>query len=218
MTALAKVVQAARVPAGVMLLALALPTSAAAQIADLVKRAGVGMSAGPVIPVDDEVDVGLVWGVTFALTPKPGWGWAGNLGWFTGDLSLTTSSSDENVGSFQVRPLMGGVGYTWMRGRMATSATLTAGVSFNSADVDDRYRDVFGPGTRVELDMDNSFAVRPSVEVEYAITPKLAVTGTAAFFFTKIDSRLVTPVATYEDQWNASSFLLAAGVLFYPFQ
>jgi hypothetical protein len=211
-------VEGGRLLAGALFLTVALPTSAAAQVGDLLKRVGVGMSAGPVIPVDDEVDVGLGWGFTFALTPKPGWGWAGNLAWFTGDLLLKTSSGDQDVGSVQVRPLLGGVGYTWMKGRMATSATLTAGVSFNSADIDDRYRDIFGPGTRVELEMDNSFAVRPSVEVEYAIIPKVAVTGTAAFFFTKIDSRLVTPAATYDDQWNASSFLLSAGVLIYPFQ
>jgi len=49
-----------------------------------------------------------------------------------------------------------------MRGRVATTAGLAAGISFNSAEIDEDYREVFGPGTRLDVDMDNSFAVRRS--------------------------------------------------------
>ena len=193
--------------------------SASAQfIADLVKSAGVGATVGVVAPLDSEVDVGPVYGVTLGLAPVKGWSWAGNLGWFTGNLRLEDGGVNRDVGRITVRPVMGGIGYTWVDGKLFTTVSLTAGVSFNSADVDGNYKEIFGPGTAVSLDADNSFCVKPAVEVEYTLTPKWALTTYGGFIFTSIDSRLRTPVGTYEDRWDVSHFSVLAGVMFYPFR
>jgi hypothetical protein len=187
-------------------------------LADLVKSAGVGATVGVVAPLDSEVDVGPVYGVTIGLAPVKGWSWAGNLGWFTGDLLLEDGGVIRDVGQITVRPLMGGVGYTWVYGKLFTTVSFTAGISVNSADVDEDYRQIFGSGTSVSLDADNSFCMKPAVEVEYALTPKWALTTYGGFLFTSIDSRLRTPVGTYEDQWDASHFSVHAGIMFYPFR
>ncbi len=193
--------------------------SASAQfISNLVKSAGVGATMGVVAPIDSEVEAGAVYGVTFGLAPSPGWGWAGSLGWFTGDLLLADGSVDRTVGRLTVRPIMGGIGYTWSQGKLFTTVSLTAGLSINSADVNDDYKQVFGPGTRVSLSADTSFCWKPSVEVEYALSPKWAVVSYGGFLFTRINSRLATPIGTYEDEWDVSNFSVHGGVMFYPFK
>jgi hypothetical protein len=193
-------------------------TASAQFIKDLVTSAGVGATIGVVAPLDSEVEVGPVYGVTLGLAPTKGWSWAGNLGWFTGDLLVEDAGVSRDVGQITVRPFMGGVGYTWVYGKLFTTVSFTAGISFNSADVDADYREVFGPGTSVSLEMDNSFCAKPAVEVEYELSRKWALMTYGGFLFTSINSRLNTPVGTYEDQWNASHFSVQAGIMFYPFR
>jgi len=187
-------------------------------VVDLMKRSGFGATIGVVAATDSDVDVGAAVGVQFGLAPKAGFGFTVGFGWFGADLLLDSQGFDGTVGSVDIRPLMAGLSYTWVRGRLATSVAINAGVSFNSADVNDEFRALFGPGATVELDMKDSIAVRPSVEVEYEITPKFAITGWGGYLWTKIDSSLTTPVGRFEDEWNASSFLATVGVMVYPFR
>lgn len=196
--------------------AAAAPASAqlSDRIIDMAKRAGAGATVGVITPVDSDVEVGTVLGFQFGLAPKEGWAVSIGFGWFGGDLHF----DDRDVANVDLKPLMAGVSYTRVRGRIATSVAVNAGVSFNAAEVDDQYRQSFGPGTDVDLDMKNSLCVRPSVEIEYALTPKVALTGWAGFFLTRIDSTLITPVGRFEDEWDPSSFTLSVGAIVYPFR
>jgi hypothetical protein len=210
-----------RVAALSAMVTLGLSGVAAGQsISDLVSRAGVGLDVGFVQPLDSDVDIGPAYGVYIGLAPKAGWGLAGSLGWFSGDLLIDTGSGERDAGQIRVRPLMGGVGYTWVtgNGKVATTALLTAGISFNSADIDDDYRQTFGPGADLSLELDNSLAVRPALEIEYFVTPKFSLTAYTNLFLTRIDSELKTPIGNFSDRWNASSFQGFVGVMFYPFR
>jgi hypothetical protein len=184
------------------------------QLAAMARRAGVGASVGYVEPIDSDVEVGTVFGIQFGLAPKAGWGLSAGFGWFGADALL----AGRDVANVKFKPVMAGVGYTWVSGRWATSVALNAGLSFNSAEIDAAYRQALGPGTDLDLDMQNSFCVRPSVEVEYAVTPKFALTGWAGFFLTRIDSTLTTPTGRFEDQWNPSSLVVSVGGIVYPFR
>ena len=205
---------------GVVLLCVLLGAAspAAAQspsgLGRLFKEGGVGATVGWVFPTDSGVDVGTVLGFQFGLAPRPGWGATIGFGWFGADLLL----GDRDVADFSVKPVMAGVSYTWMRGRLATIAALNAGVSFNSAKVDSQYRESFGPGTGIDLDMKDSFCLRPSVELNYMVHRKLAVTAWAGYWWTRIDSTLDTPAGRFEDEWNPSSLSVAFGFMVYPFR
>ena len=181
----------------------------------LFKEGGVGATIGGVFPSDSSVDVGTVVGFQFGLAPRPGWGGTFGFGWFGADLLLDPGG---DVGDLAVKPLMAGVAYTWVHGRVATWVALNAGVSFNSAEIDPAYRDVFGPGTDVDLDVKNSFCVRPSVEVDYMVSEKFSLTAWAGYWWTRIDSTLTTPVGRFEDEWNPSSFSVTVGFMVYPFR
>lgn len=180
----------------------------------LFKEAGVGATVGWVAPVDSGVDVGAVIGFQFGVAPRPGWEPTLGFGWFGADLLL----GSQDVADVQVKPLMAGVSYTWMRGRLAATAALNAGLSFNSAEIDLEYRDAFGPGTDLDLDVQNSFCVRPSVQLTYMVAPKFALTAWGGYWITRIDSTLDTPAGRFEDEWNPSSVTVSVGFMVYPFR
>jgi hypothetical protein len=198
--------------------AVTAPNASAQIVTNMVKRAGIGGSIGGIFPFDEDVNVGLAFGINAGLAPAPGFGPTIGFGWYQGDLRLSAVSSDAEVGHLRIRPLMAGVGYTWVTGRVATSVSVNAGISFNSIRLNDQYKTFFGPGTEVRVDASNSFAVRPQLRIEYAVVPKLGVYSSVGYFFTKFDNTIETPVGHFENEWDASSFNIFVGVMVYPFK
>ena len=208
-----------RILAFAMLACALTATSASAQaIPGIARRVGIGVSVGGILPTDDDVNAGLAAGITFGLAPSTGLGPTIGLGWYEGDLTFARVFGDTNVGRLRIRPLMGGVGYTWVAGRVATGVSINAGISFNSIRLDDQYRALFGSGAEVRGDASNSFAARPQFRVEYAVARKLGVYSSASYFFTEFDSVIETPTARFEDEWDGSSFNVFVGVMVYPFR
>jgi hypothetical protein len=194
-------------------------TNASAQgITNLVKRAGIGGSIGGIFPTDDDVKAGRAIGFNFGLAPEPGLGLTLGFGWYDADLKLSGVSGDADVGQLRVRPLMAGVGYTWVKDRLAAGVSINAGISFNSVRLNDQYRSFFGPGTEVRVDASNSFAARPQFRVEYAVAKKVGVFSSVGYFFTEFDNEIETPVGRFENEWDASSFNIFGGVMVYAFR
>jgi hypothetical protein len=193
--------------------------SASAQtITETVKRVGIGGSVGGIFPIDDDVNAGRAFGVSFGLAPEAGFGPTIGFGWYEGDLTLSGVSGDADVGRLRVRPLMAGVGYTWVKDRVAVGVSFNAGISFNSIRLNDQYRTFFGPGTEVRVDASNSFAARPQLRVEYAVARKVGVYSSAGYFLTEFDNVIDTPIGRFENEWDASSFNIFVGVMVYPFR
>jgi hypothetical protein len=192
-------------------------TNASAQmITNLAKRAGIGGSVGGIFPFDDDVSVGLAAGINVGLAPAPGLAPTMGFGWYRADLTLSRVSGDVEVGDLRIRPLMAGIGYTWVKGRVATGVSINAGISFNSIRLNDQYRSFFGPGTEVRVDASNSFAVRPQLRVEYAVARKVGVYSSVGYFFTEFDNVIETPIGRFENEWDASSFNIFVGAMVYP--
>jgi hypothetical protein len=192
--------------------------TSAQMITNMVKRVGVGGSVGSIFTFVDDVANGAVFGFNAGLAPAPGFGPTLGFGWYQQDLTLSGVSGDREVGRLRVRPLMAGVGYTWMKDRVAVGVSVNAGISFNSIRLDDEYRTFFGPGTEVRVDASNSFAVRPQLRIEYAVAKKVGVFASAGYFFTEFDNVIETPLGRFENEWDASSFNLFVGVMVYPFR
>lgn len=194
-------------------------TSASAQgITNMARRVGIGGSVGSIFTFDDDVNNGVAFGFNAGLAPAPGFGPTLGFGWYQQDLTLSRASGDTEVGRLRVRPFMAGVGYTWVKDRLALGASINAGISFNSIRLNDQYRTFFGPGTEVRVDASNSFAVRPQLRIEYAVARKLGVYTSGGYFFTEFDNVIETPVGRFENEWDASSFNLFVGVMVYPFR
>ena len=208
-----------RVPVCAVLLSVITATNASAQmVTSMARRAGVGGSVGHIFTFDHDVKNGAAFGFNAGLAPAPGFGPTLGFGWYEEDLTLSRVSGDRDVGRLRVRPLMAGVGYTWVKDRVAVNASINAGISFNSIRLDNQYRTFFGPGTEVRVDASNSFALRPQLRLEYAVARKMGVYTSAGYFFTEFDNTIETPVGRFENEWDASSFNLFVGVVVYPFR
>lgn len=208
-----------RVPLVAVLLAgplafVAVPGTASAQVW---QRVGIGVSAGITEPHDGDVDSSLVIGGRGGLAPEPGWGFDASLGWFSADLFDVRGAESLRIGELRVRPLMGGIGYTWMAagGRLATTALLTAGVAFNGADLDDSLAESVAGA---DLDVSNSFAIRPGLEAEFFVTRRFALAGSIGYLYTRPEITFSTSTDRITDRWDASSFTALAGIVVYPFR
>jgi hypothetical protein len=99
---------------------------------------GIGARVVGLVPTDSDlgVDSAVSWGGTGGMVPEDGWGPAFSLGWFDAALREDGRSS-RTLGRIDVRPVMGGIGYTWVKGPVAITASFTAGVSFNGGSIGD---------------------------------------------------------------------------------
>ncbi len=206
------------VPCVVLACTLTASNASAQWIKETAKRFGIGGSVGGIFTTDDDVSLGPAFGFNFGLAPEPGLGPTLGFGWYQADLTLPGVSGDVEVGRLRVRPIMAGIAYTWVTGRVATGISLNAGISINSIRLADQYRTFFGPGTEVTVDASNSFCVRPQIRVEYAAGRKVGIFSSAGFFFTEFDNVIETPVGRFDNTWDASSFNVFVGVMVYPFK
>jgi len=180
------------------------------------RNVGLGVDVGFVEPLDGDVDGSAAWGFTGGFAPRDGFGVVFGFGWFDAELIDESGQGEQAVGALKIRPLMIGAGYTWVRGLLAMSASVTAGISFNSGEIYNSYTDdIGGP---VDLDVSNSVAIRPAFGVEYFLTPKFAVTGSVSYLFTNPDIVLTSATERFSDTWDASTFNLFAGIMVYPFR
>lgn len=172
------------------------------------------MSATSVHPSDEDVRPTIGVGLTISRVPKAGWGFTGAFNWFESDIEGAFLGVDETIGKLRVRPLMGGVSYTLMSGRLATSFSVVGGPAFNRMRLSDSVRD------RVEVvadDVDDavgtiSLAVRPGVNVSYALKSRIALTGFGGYLFNRPEFTFRTAAGEIRNRWKADALVFSAGV------
>jgi hypothetical protein len=193
------------------------PPVAAPAAAEWWRNIGVGARVVTVLATDDDVKASTSWGGRGGMTPEEGWGPAFSLGWFDADIRENGEGS-RTLGQIDVRSVMVGVGYTWVLGRFAVTASATAGVSFNGGSIDDALRQGGIDPSRLDVEIENSFAMRPEVEAEFFVVRKLALTGGVSYLFTRPDVTVRLEERTISGRWDASTFTLFGGVTVYPFR
>ncbi len=109
-------------------------TSASAQ--DFEKLA-IGPQIAFHFPVNDELDSSVLPGLSYKIgrpRDNDGWGPDFGFGWFSADLASPLG------GHLNVRPLLGGVGHTWVRGKYRTHVAALTGPAFVTIKVNDDER------------------------------------------------------------------------------
>jgi len=195
----------------VALAAMLVLCTAAAASAQTEGRVGVGASVTYVQPTNDELDSVVGYGPLVRLNPRRGWGPAGAFNWFRADLQNPSGEGGE-FARLRVRPLMAGIAYTIGSDRVLTSFSIVAGPSFNSIDFEDEFLDR-SPGATV--DIENSFAFRPGVNVTFTVAPRVAVVGFAGYFVTQPDVVYRDSSGTeFRNRWKADSVVLSVGMVY----
>jgi hypothetical protein len=176
-------------------------------------RISVGGTVTFVQPTDSEVGSLVGIGGLVRLNPKKGWGVAAGLSWFRADIDNPTTG--DAFAKLRVRPVMGGVSYTIGEQPVLVSFSIVAGPSFNDLDFDEDFLNTLPAGPRPDLDIKNSFAVRPGVGVTWTVAERVAIIGFAGYSYNRPDIvyRDVTG-QEYRNQWKADAILLSVGAVY----
>jgi hypothetical protein len=195
----------------VALAAMLVLCTAAAASAQTEGRVSVGASATYVQPTDDEVDSVIGFGPLVRLNPRRGWGPAGAFNWFRADIQ-NPSGEGGDFARMRIRPLMGGIAYTIGSDRVLTSFSVVAGPSFNSIDFEEEFADR-SPGATI--DIENSFVVRPGVNVTITVAPRVAIVGFGGYMINQPDVVYRDSSGTeFRNRWKADSIVLSVGMVY----
>ena len=187
--------------------ALAMLTVAAAS-AQTKGRVAVGASVTAVLPTDNDVHRTAALGFQARLVARKGWGAGVGLNWFTTDVDGTAVGVTSTIGRIRVRPLMGGVGYNWIFGPTAVTASVVAGPSYNKLLVSNPGIQIVGSSTDITL------AVRPAVSLTYALLPRLALTTSAGYLFNRPRFTLHSSAGDARSTWKTDAVVLSVGMVY----
>lgn len=175
----------------------------------------VGASVSFIKPTSDQVDSVVSIGPLVRLNPRRGWGPAGALNWFR--VNIDNPSGDTgDFARLRIRPLMVGIAYTVGSSPVLTSFSIVAGPSFNSIDFEDDFLDRIPANvTRPTIDIENSIAVRPGVNVTWTVAPRVAIVGFAGYLINRPDTVYRdTSGREFRNQWKADSTVLSVSAVY----
>jgi hypothetical protein len=201
------------------LAATLLSTNAHAQtsVDDAVAHAGLGVGIAHYDPTSDQghTSQGIV--VMYRWHSfSSGWGPTVGLDWHTTDFDQTLGGLNAPLGTFRMRALLAGYGYTQHVGRFTTSANMTGGYSFNNFNVEDNAGQTFSRAgvSLVGVHVDNSWVVKPEVAVWYDVLSHVGVGVSAAYLVARPEQTITTAAGIQQQRLKTDAFALTAGVTF----
>ena len=173
-------------------------------------RIGVGGSVTLNNTTDSDVGTAITFGPLVRLNPRPGWGFAGAFNWYAADLE-NPAGGDAPFARFNIRPVMGGIGYTLGPPKTLVNFSVVMGPSFNRAFFEDDFADAAGSS----IEAKTSFAVRPGISITQTLAPRVGFTAFAGYMINR-------PEVTYRsntgqqvaDRWRADSIVLSVGMVY----
>jgi hypothetical protein len=184
----------------------------------LENRLAVGVSASGHVAESSKTDGAILTGLQWRFGhDKGGWGWQYSLNWFETGVNQPIADHRADIGRLHVRPLMGGYGYTWSRGRAAISSSLVAGYAFASFKLDpaaaDDYRARLG-ARNVTTEAGNTLAINPEVHAWYDFSKRVGLKVSTGFIVARPSITMKSSLGEDVRHINADTFLLKLGVVY----
>jgi hypothetical protein len=152
------------------------PATAAEVDARLPGRFLIGANVTNVFTPNGDVGDVLKFGGFFSFRPKAGWGPAFGLSWFRSGIRVPVDGFSQTIGTLRVRPIMAGIGYTWVRGHTSVRLKAVGGYAFTSAKLDEVV-----PGVDLKLEVDQAWVAQPSLDVMFGVARRLALVGSLKY-------------------------------------
>ncbi len=175
-----------------------------------VRLFGVGASQSLARPSGDALGPGASVGPMVRLRPRQGIGPTVGFSW--SQTQLRAPSGPSPLAAVRIRPLMAGIEYGLVRGRLAGGVSLVGGYAFNSLDVDTTRA---GPGRAIAVS--NSFAWRPAVSVWYDIAPRVGLNLFVGHLFTRPTVTLASDATVVTSRLNANMAIISIGAAYWVF-
>jgi hypothetical protein len=183
-----------------------------------VAHVGVGAGINFYRPSSDDADSSE--GVVIAYrwhAFHSGWGPTFGIDWHSTDFHQTIGRADARLGSLRMRALLAGFGHTKRLGRrFTTSATVSAGYSFNDLTVDSGVTPAFSRTgvTLVGVHVNNSLVAKPEVSLWYDVFRHMGLGVSVAYLFIRPDEVTTTATGSTTRNLNADTWELTTGITF----
>lgn len=151
------------------------PPDEVGEVQDDPRLLAVGASFGWSEPTRATLRARTSVGPLLRIGSGSGFGPALALGWFHTSVAATSAAPDVRS-RIHVRPLMGGVGYTFAWRRVSVAPAIVGGVAFNSVTVP-----TSGVVDRIAVEVGNSLVWRPGVSMWLDVSRRAAVNVSAGY-------------------------------------
>jgi hypothetical protein len=118
---------------------------------------------------------------------RRGWGPSFGFSFATTDLRVPVDGKATEIGSVKIRPVMAGIGYSIVKGRIRTTFGVVGGYSFNEATVNR----VLPDGVGVDVAIENAWVTMPKVDLVFAATRRLALIASVGYTLANPDVSVI---------------------------
>ena len=172
---------------------------------------GAGASVRITQPAGDALAGGFDIGPIVRLRPRDGLGPTIAFNWMDAEIG-TGPTGHAALAAVRLRPVMAGLEYGIVRGRLAAGASIVAGYAFNSLDIDAA---LAGPGRAVAVG--NSFVWRPGVSLWYDVAPRIGINLFGGYLFTRPEATFASDTSVVRHRMRANAVVVSAGVAYWIF-
>ncbi|HKB12695.1 MAG TPA: hypothetical protein VKD69_18660 [Vicinamibacterales bacterium] len=148
---------------------------------------------------------------------EPGWGPHFGLDWYAVDIERPVGGVPTTLGQVHIRPIMGGYGYTWVRGKNTISANMLAGYAFASMSLADgtaaAYQSRLGVGVN-DADASNTFVVRPELDFWHDINNLFGLNVNVGYIVARPDVTIETSSGFDKRTARADQFQVRIGLVY----
>ena len=163
-----------------------------------------GWSGPRVGTLDSRVSLGPL----FRLGSGRGFGPTLALNWFQTTVQGASPEPDV-VSRIHLRPIMGGIGYTWASERVSVSPSIVGGISFNSLTVPQT-----GEAGGVAVEVANSLLWRPGVSLWIDVSRRAAVNVSTGYVVTGLRVTFLDNGRLVERDVKGDTAIVHAGVAY----
>jgi len=165
----------------------------------------VGVSFRQNHPVSEDLGSSIGFGPSFRLGSGSGLGIGIGFGWFATDVSAGSTP----LGRVRIRPVLGGLSYTFRRDRVSASLALLAGAASNTLSEQDR-----SIGPVWALNVRNSVVARPGVSLWFDVSRRAAFNVSANYVITRPRFSVLEDGRVLSRTLHADAVLLSTGVVY----
>lgn len=182
-------------------------------------RRGFTVAVGPgldkIITTSGQASNPWVWRFAFRLPQREGWSPAMIFGWFDTTVDGAQFGPEQAIGQLQIRPVMGGVRYTWIRDAWSYDVAAAAGPSFSGFDLAGSVARTLPRTTgAIRADANTSPAFTVQGSAWYDVTDKVAVRGSIGWFMCRPDVTVTASGVSRRFSQSANALQLGASVVY----
>lgn len=176
-----------------------------------VRMVAVGASTRIASPASDVLGSDFSVGPIVRLRPRDGLGPAIAFNW-TDTAVETGPFGQPALATVKLRPVMAGVEYGVVRGRLSAGASIVAGYAFNSLRIDTERA---APGRAIGVR--NSFVWRPGVSMWFDVTPRIGINIFGGYLSTRPTVTFASDASVLAERLRVQSAVVSIGAAYWLF-